>query len=230
MKASISSVRDLSPTAREVMLTLPEPLQFTAGAFINLFIEKDGKRERRAYSISSDPKDQKHISLSIRRTHSPTSVSSIFWRDDITEQSVDIMGPLGLNTADKIIHTRVFLFGFGIGVSVVKGLTHELLFRKDIREVTVVTGSRTEDEILYKDFFDALAKDDARLKTRYVVSRPRDASYPYQGYVSSHIDEYDYTGATIYICGQSHACKTLQDALCEKGAHGAQFFIEAFDG
>jgi NAD(P)H-flavin reductase len=229
MSAKITSVRDVSPTAREVTLTLPEPLEFMAGAFINVFVEKEGKRERRAYSISSDPENQREVTLSIRRTNKPTSLSPVFWRDDVQSLPIDIMGPLGLNTADKITRPRVFLFAFGIGVSVVKGLVHHLLAQAGTEEVIIVTGSRTEEEILYKDFFESIAREDARVSTRFVLSRPMNESYPYAGYLHEHIADYDFTNATVYICGQSAACTALRDAIRAQAPVDPEFLIEAFD-
>jgi NAD(P)H-flavin reductase len=119
------------------------------------------------------------------------------------------MGPLGLNTADKITRPRVFLFAFGIGVSVVKGLVHHLLAQAGTEEVIIVTGSRTEEEILYKDFFESIAREDARVSTRFVLSRPMNESYPYAGYLHEHIADYDFTNATVYICGSTGACARM---------------------
>mgnify|MGYP002083423534 CR=1 FL=1 len=230
MSAKITAVRDVSPTAREVTLVLPEPLEFMAGAFINVFVEKEGKRERRAYSISSDPENQQEITLSIRRTNTPTSLSPIFWKDDVLSLPIDIMGPLGLNTADKITRPRIFLFAFGIGVSVVKGLVHHLLAQQETEELVIVTGSRTEEEVLYKVFFETLEAQDARVTTRFVLSQPMDRSYPYKGYIHNHIADFNFSNATVYICGQSVACTALREAIRAQVPVDPEFLIEAFDG
>jgi ferredoxin-NADP reductase len=39
----ITKYKDLSPTAREITLKLSEPIDFTAGSFVNVFLEKEGK-------------------------------------------------------------------------------------------------------------------------------------------------------------------------------------------
>ncbi len=229
MKATVREAIDISPTAREVRLSLPEPLSFMPGAFVNVFVTREGKRERRAYSISSDYRNQKEIALSIRRGASPTSLSPVFWEKGVEDLEVSIMGPLGLNTAEKINHSKVYLFGFGIGVSVIKSLAQYLLDQEDIEEVIVVLGSRSETEILYKDFFELLQEQDVRLKLRFVLSRPEDAAYPYQGYVQDHIEDYDFNDSTVYLCGQGDACVTLRAKIEAKHPENVQFLIESFD-
>lgn len=224
--ARITSVVDLSRSAREVTLALPESIHFTPGAFVNVFMNREGKRERRAYSISSSDTEQEQIALTIRKG-SVGGMSERFWEPDIQNIPISIMGPLGLNTIEKITNSRVFLFGFGIGVSVIKGLVEALLARPDLTELTIVTGSRTEEEILYKHFFESF--HDPRLTVRFVVSRPIDPQYPYRGYIQDHIADFDFSHATVYLCGQGSACTALQAGINALNPKEVEFLIESFD-
>jgi hypothetical protein len=70
---------------------------------------------------------------------------------------------------------------------------------------------------------------DARVSTRFVLSRPMHESYPYAGYLHEHIADYDFTNATVYICGQSAACTALRDAIRAQAPVDPEFLIEAFD-
>ena len=207
---------------------LPGPLGFTPGAFVNVFMEHEGVRMRRAYSVSSDEDTQDTITLSIRKG-SAGGMSERFWDEGIEQVPVQIMGPLGLNTADKITGTRVFLFGFGIGVSVVKGLLPHLLRRKDVTQITVMTGSRNESEALYKDYFEEEAKHDPRLVVKMVLSRPADPAYPFKGYVQDHSKDLDFTDASIYICGTKHAAENLKQSIQDTESKPLEFLLEAFD-
>ncbi len=226
MNARISKLVDLSGSAREVTITLPESIDFIPGAFVNVFMEREGKKERRAYSIASSATQQRQIALAIRKG-SVGGMSERFWEPSIQDVPLSIMGPLGLNTIDKIHKPRVFLFGFGIGVSVVKGLAEALLARPSLTELTIVTGSRTEDEILYKHFFDSL--HDSRVTTRFVVSRSVDPLYPYRGYIQDHVADLDFSDSSVYLCGQGSACATLQESIKASGATDVEFLVESFD-
>lgn len=228
MQATVVEVTDLSDRAREVTLALPRPLGFLSGAFVNVFIPHEGVQARRAYSISSSPMVQDSIALTIRRTL-PTSPSNVFWQPDIIGRSFEIMGPLGLNTIDHVTRDRVYLVGFGIGVSVVKGMLHGLLERKEVKDIWVITGSRSEDEVLYKELFETESTKDTRVHTRFVISRPESDSYPYTGYVQEHLSDFDFTDATVYLCGQSKACEAVQADIEKRHPYGVEFLLEAFD-
>lgn len=228
MTARIEEITDLSPTAREVTLRLPEPLHFIPGAFVNVFMDHAGTRMRRAYSISSDEDIHDRITLSIRKG-SEGGMSERFWDKGIEQVSLDIMGPLGLNTADKITGTKVFLFGFGIGVSVIKGLLPHLLRREDITQITVMTGSRNETELLYKDFFEAAASSDSRLNVSMVLSQPLDPAYPLKGHLQDYVNGLNVSDGSVYICGSKEATESLKAAILSTGHKPREFLLEAFD-
>lgn len=227
LPAHISLITELSPTAREVELTFPEPLGFIPGAFVNVFMTEGETKMRRAYSISSDEGVQNKISLTIRKG-STGGMSERFWEPSVHTAPLQIVGPLGLNTVDHITRNRVFLFGFGIGVSVVKGLANALLARDELTELTVVTGSRNEEELLYKTFFEQLQKEDARVKVRFVLSKPHDTAYAYTGHIQEYLDDFAMTNATAYLCGSKEACTDLRERITER-AENVEFLIEAFD-
>jgi NAD(P)H-flavin reductase len=217
---------DLSHTAKEITLRLAKPLPFKPGAFFNVFMERDGERKRRAYSISSHYGTQDEVKLSIRKG-SKGGMSEAFWEPGIQDAAFEVMGPLGLNTADKIRHSRVFLIGFGIGVSVVKSVLHYLLDHDEAKEIWVITGNRSEEEVLYKEFFERI--DDPRVRTRFVLSRPHDSQYPFRGYIPEHVGDLDFSDSTVYICGQKKAAEALKETILASGARDVQFLIEAFD-
>ena len=227
MKGTICALRDVSPTAREVDISLPEELGFTAGAFINIFVEKNGEKLRRAYSLSSSDTEQQKVSIAIRKVPNG-AVGPLFWDDNMLGTTIDIMGPLGLNTMDKMKSSRVFLFGFGIGAGVIKSLALSLLTKKEVTELHIMTGSVTEDEIVFKDEFNKLVETDARVTFVPVVSNPLPNSVRHAGYIQNHIENLDFSNADVYICGQEVACSALRTAIEAKQPQGTNFFIEAF--
>ncbi len=227
MTATVSAFRTLSPTAREVDFILPAPLNFFAGAFINIFVEKNGEKLRRAYSISSSDVEQQKVSVAIRKMPGG-AVGPLFWNDDILGTTLDIMGPLGLNTVDKIVSPRVFLFGFGIGAGVIQSIALSLLEKKDIEHVHIMTGSKTDDEVIFEGVFTELAQTDPRISFTAVISNPSETSTYPAGYIQNHIDTLDFNNADIYICGQEVACSALRIVIEAKKPQDVHFFIEAF--
>ena len=226
LPARIAHVEDLSPTAREVRLLLPEPLSFVPGAFVNVFMEAAGKKERRAYSLASSASPSRELVLSIRKGR-PGGMSEKFFEEEVEGKEVTVMGPLGLNTADKIRYPTVYLFAFGIGVSVVRALAEHLVAQPEVERLVIMTGSRTEEEILYKEYFESLRGP--KVDVRFVLSRPKDPEYPLRGYLQEHVSELPFSHATVYVCGQGSACEALVAAVKATGAEDTQFLIESFD-
>ena len=226
--ARIHSVTDLSPTAREIVFVPETPLTFLAGAFVNIFIPSEDGPKRRAYSISSDPSDATTFALSIRRVIGG-EVSPFFWQPDVIGKTIDIMGPLGMNTVDKLTRPRVFLVGFGIGVSVIKSLAHHLSTAPHVEELIILTGHRNQTEHLYKDMFEDLAQNDPRISVRTAFSDPHatdDATR--KGYVHEHLDGLTFDGSDVYLCGADVPCELFQKTVAALGATDVRYSIESF--
>lgn len=224
--ATITSAIDLSPTAREITLELTEPIEFIAGALINVFMMIDGSSVRRAYSISSADTTHKTITITVRNTNSGM-MSPRFWDTEIVGTTLDIMGPLGLNTADKIVSNKVYLFGFGIGAGVIKSLAEHLAYRQNIESLVIMTGSRTENEIIYHDYFSDLAKQFSHIQFVPVVSQGATNEHV-SGYIQNHISRYDFNGADVYICGAEAHCTELADTIRVTDPMNCNFLIEGF--
>jgi NAD(P)H-flavin reductase len=224
---TITHIKDLSKTAKEVSITLSEPLAIVAGSFVNIFMTIDDQKIRRAYSISSDPKEQDHITISMRL--SPNGIMTpLFWNSDMTNQKIEVMGPMGLNTADKMLHDHIYLFGFGIGAGVVKSLARHFCDTSHTKKVTIITGSRTDDEILYKEYFDSLAKVYPMVDVSYAVSQGSENSIFKKGYIQEHLQNTDFNHADVYVCGQEAACNELVATIKNSQPIDCEFFIEGF--
>lgn len=226
LNGTITAIRELSPTAREYTITPEQPFPFTAGAFVNVFVEHEGQSIRRAFSMSSSDSNDNSFTLSIRLSLKG-ELTPLLWKTDFTNKTVRLMGPLGLNTADKMQAKRVYLFGFGVGAGVVKSVADHIATRLDLEALTVVTGNRSIDEILHQDYFDSLAKENQKVSVAYVLSDKDQSLYP-TGYIQDHVGQYDFTNADIYMCGQTVACNALETAIKKANPQNCNFFIEDF--
>lgn len=226
LTAHIAHINDLSKTAKEVVLTLPEDLGFIAGQFVNVFMDIDGTKVRRAYSISSSDNTQSQISLSIRQTLNGV-MSPLFWKSDLTDTTLELMGPLGLNTADKMQSERAYLFAYGVGAGVVKSVLDHVIKKGVAEKIVVMTGSRSTDEILHRDYFDTMAQEHPHIEVRHVISQPLEDGFRV-GYIQDHLDGIDFNNADVYACGQGVACDSLVEKIKAQNPENCHFFIEAF--
>ncbi len=223
---TITRVTPLSPTAKEVTISLESLFECPPGSFINLFISIEGETLRRAYSVVSANVEQKTITIAVRLT--PTGkVTPQFWKDSILGNSVTVMGPFGSNTGDKLSKPNLFLFGFGIGAGVIKSIAAYAIDNPVVEKIVIVTGSRAEDDIIYKEYFELLAKN-PKVTATYVVSNPIAQDYAWKGYIQDHVSTLDFSDADIYMCGQVKACDALQEKIGTHNPHNCSFFVEAF--
>ncbi len=227
ISGTITKIVDLSQTAKEVTIAPSNELHFIAGSFVNLFMDIDGKIVRRAYSISSSDRTHDTFTLSIRRSLQGT-MTPLFWKKDQTGVTVELMGPLGINTADKMRSKNICLFAFGVGAGVVKSLLDHFAKSTNVSRIIVMTGSRSVEEILYKDYFDRMAEKYAHIEVTYVVSQPELPDVFKKGYIQDHIKNINFNNADVYACGQEVACEALVAKIREGSPLNCHFFIEAF--
>jgi NAD(P)H-flavin reductase len=223
-KATITNTTDLTQSSKEIGLTLDENLEFLPGAFVNIFLELEGVKERRAYSISSSDTNSSKITLSVRKSIDG-KISPMFWDPSIIGKELEIMGPLGMNTVDKITNKKVFLFSFGVGVSVVKSIAKYLLDNDLTDSLIIYMGHRNEEEIIYKEFFDSIVN---KAEIKYILSKPIDDEFPHKGYIQDFIGNLDFSNSSVYICGQDKACQELKEKIMSSNPDNVQFLIEGF--
>ncbi len=227
VQGTITKIVDLSKTAKDVTITLSETLDFIAGNFVNLMMDVDGVKTRRAFSISSSDNEQHTISLSIRESLKGT-LSPLFWKQDMTGTVVDIMGPMGVHTADTLQANKIYLFAYGVGTGVVKSVLDHCLRSSTATHILVMTGSRSEDEILHKAYFDEMATQDKRLEVRHIISEAGEHSSYKIGYIQDHLEGIDFNNADVYACGQKRACDGLLEVITAQHPVNCRFSIESF--
>ncbi len=223
----IIEIKDLSKTAKEINIKLDEALDYIAGSFVNVFMEINGEKTRRAYSISSYNKETNVLSLSIRL--SPNGkMSPTFWNKNMIGEKLELMGTLGLNTVDKMHSENIYLFGFGIGAGVIKSIAEHFSNNNQVKKIVIITGSRSEDEIIYRDFFDELSKVNPKIHTEYIISQPKENTPFKKGYIQDHISGFNFDDSDIYVCGQEIACNTLVEKIKQTNPNNCNFLIEGF--
>ena len=223
----IIKISDLSKTAKEIMIDLSEPLEFNPGSFVNVFFDINGEKVRRAYSISSTSKNNKNITLSIRLSPNG-AVTPIFWKKDMIGEQIELMGPLGLNTVDKMNQNKIYLFAFGIGVGVVKSIADYFTETKKVNNLTIISGSRCEEEILYNDYFKEISDKYKNVSFSNIVSRGDLESKIRVGYIQDFISDFDFNDSDVYVCGQEKACNDLVAKVTSLNHTNCKFFIEGF--
>jgi sulfhydrogenase subunit gamma (sulfur reductase) len=150
----VSDIKTLSPDS--VLLTLKfreaavaRDFTFTPGQFIQLSLLGYGEIP---VGLASNPGDRRHIQVSVRKVGNVTEAVHRLERGD----EVGVRGPFGNGFKDEWIKGRHLLaVSGGCGLPPVRSLMlHAIENSGDFKGITLLYGSRTQQELLFRDEYE----------------------------------------------------------------------------
>lgn len=203
---------------------------FDAGQFINILVPETPERKalKRPYSIASPPIWKGYIDLCWKKVPGGTATSYLW---TIKEgDKIQIQGPLGRFTARQPLPKGIIYISTGTGIAPFRSMIHTLLDQKAPVEIWNIFGNRFEEDVLYKEEFEALAQKYPNLHNIFTVSRPKtwkgETQYV-QHMLKKHVP--DAKDKHIYICGLTNMINEVVAAAAEMGFTKEQIFFEKYD-
>ncbi len=253
-KAEIVSIKDLSKTVRHFILNLGEALKkdgveqdrenssnftFEAGQFLNLSFKIEDNIYRRAYSIASNPNDSNIVELCIKLIDDG-KVTPKIWELKVGD-FVNIKAPLGVFKLNKSKKEKIVFIGTGTGIAPLRSMIFEEIANQNkilesdssegvayTREILLIYGCRFEEELLYKQEFEYLMRENPNFKFIPVISRPNESWIGRTGHVQENLDMVDIFNSDIFICGLPQMYEGVKSKLIEKGILPENIFHEVF--
>jgi len=230
-EGKVTNIIQESPQTKRFFLEVDEEFEFRAGQFIvtDLPIGEKRLQRWRSYSIANIS-SHKEIELCIVRLGE--GAASNYFHDDIKlGDTVKFKGPEGtFCLPDTIDHDLVFVCT-GTGLAPFRSMLLDIMDRNiKHHNIHLIFGTRTQNDILYKEELEKLARDNP--KFHYHIALSRETYNGYQGYVHDiYMSDNFLVGEKVhyYICGWSRMIDdAVANLIIKKGIDRKQVHYELY--
>lgn len=177
---------------------------FQAGQYINVFVEIDGVRTARPYSISSPPNQIAYYDITIRRV--PDGFVSSYLLDQVkVGDTLESTGPAGNFYYNPLNHGKdlVFLAG-GSGITPFMSMIREVTDRLLDRKIHLLYGCRSKQEAIFHEELLNRAAGYANFTYDLVISDAKADDHGLTGLLDANLIRSqvgDTSRKTFYLCG-----------------------------
>ncbi len=222
MLATVKEVVQATPTACLPRLKLSEKISCKAGQYILVMPKLDGTAIIKPYSISSSSGNG--IELCIRKVGRVSNYMCGLKAGD----TIDVMGPAGNFFLNPVMNDIVFVAA-GTGISSIRPMIQEIFEKGTGKEIWLFFGNRTEEDIIYRDYFESLGRKYSNFHFVPVLSRAEDWKGE-RGHVQDALIKYIKNPANmdIYICGVPAMVEGVARIAGELGFKKEKIYFEKY--
>lgn len=231
------AARKLTPGVRELVFERADEKEFryAAGQWVNLVIPLPAGEVKRAYSIASAPSGSSRFELAVTRVEGGPGSEYLHGLE--VGATLRAIGPHGLFTRDPGDPAPALLVATGTGVTPLRSMLHAARRAGSAAPIWVLFGARFEEDILYREELEALARGATGIRHEVTLSQGGPAWAGRRGYVQAHVaelyGELRAAGAAephVYICGLERMVKAVKD-LCRSdlGIDRKRVHVERYD-
>ncbi|MGQ9863194.1 MAG: 2Fe-2S iron-sulfur cluster-binding protein [Bacteroidia bacterium] len=148
-----------TPDAFTLVFRKPEQgFSYLPGQYLTLRVEINGKKEARAYSLSSSPLVDQDLAVTIKRLKGGV-VSGYLWENAQKGQKVEVYPPLGnfIAPIDPRHAKHYILVGAGSGITPLMSIIKSVLAGEPHSRITLLYGNRNVEDIIFYDTLNTLA-------------------------------------------------------------------------
>ena len=232
--AKLLRTEDINNQTRRFWLEIPDvdTVDFIPGQFITLDLPIHEKRTKRwkSYSIANHPDGTNVLELCIVFQEGGLGTNYLF-NEAPLGTPLRFKGPLGVFTIPKNLDEEIVMIATGTGVAPFRSIMNHIDSNgMDFKKMHVIFGTRTEDGILYREEFEALAKKYPNFSFDVALSRDEDWD-GYKGYVHQIYKEH-YSDVSpsrkFYLCGWRNMIDEARATLNEMGYEDRQIIFELY--
>lgn len=206
IRLRVSRIIDETPSTQTLRLTAADaPLPpFIAGQYVALYLDIDGVRTARPYSISSAPNQTGYWDLTVRRVENGR-VSNHLLDAVAAGDRLECSGPAGQFHYNPVIHGRTMVcIAGGSGITPIMSMIREIADCGLDRRVILFYGNRSLDDAIFHDELLAVARDCPDIDYIPVVEKPGEGYSGQCGYITADLIRQavgDIADTTFFVCG-----------------------------
>ena len=228
-RGTVTRIEDLTPTIKGLWITLDQPMKFQAGQYLNLHISDEiGSR---AFSIANVP-GTNEIELNIRRVPGGLGTGHVHEQMKVGDRA-RVSGPYGRFFVKKSVSVPIIMMAGGSGLSSPRSMILDLLAEGFDKQITLIYGQRTMDELYYHQEFVDLAEEHSNFKYVPALSdEDPDSDWTgYRGFVHDAAKakfENDFRGNKAYMCGPPRMIEACISTLMQGRSFERDIYTEKF--
>jgi len=238
VKAIDINTVDTKTISFEIPTHLKAEYDYEPGQYLTIELNINGKRERRAYSMSSSPLTDVYPAVTVKRLTGGL-VSNYLNDNVLVGTELAVLPPHGeftvdLNPENK---THYFLFGAGSGITPLMSMVKSILQIEPQSKISLLYGNRQQDSIIFYDELNQLRNNNPdRLNIIYTLSQPKGLWFGETGRIDTTkvkniLDLYagDALPKQYLLCGPGDMIKLVEETLLTAGIQESfikkEFFV-----
>ncbi|MVX37305.1 MULTISPECIES: ferredoxin--NADP reductase [Myroides] len=236
---TVKEVRRETPNAVSIAFDIPADLQqdykFTAGQYLNIKYQHEGKEIRRAYSICSTPTSGE-LRIAVKKVENGIFSS---YANEILKagDQLEVEAPEGRFTFEPnaTVSNNYAAFAAGSGITPVIAILKTTLEQEPNSKFVLIYGNKNAEETIFRDELYRLQEQyKERLFIHFVYSRIRENDSIFGRIDKAAINfvvnnkHKDTTFQQFYICGPEDMIDTVSATLQDRGVTKENISFEIF--
>ena len=192
---------------------------FRPGQYVSLKMKIGNSYVSRPYSISSSPKMTRDGKIHVTvRPKEGGFVSEYLLEDVRTGDSILVSGPDGQFYHDPLRDSSdVVAVAGGSGITPFMSMAYAIRDGLEDFNLTIISGSRTEDSILFRKELEVLQEETDRVKVVHVLSDEKKDGFEH-GYITADlIRKYAPEDYSLFICGPQGLYSHMDSEVAKLG-------------
>ncbi len=206
---------------------------YHAGQYFNLFVHHDGVSTSRPYSVSAPPATLNSIEITVKRKQEGF-ISTYLYEKARVGDAFHLSGPEGEFYFNPLRDTRDLVgIGVGSGITPLMSMVEEIAASGRGVKMLLLQGSRSEEEIIFRERLRALDERCTWLRLVQVLSRPSEGWQGERGRIDADLlgrllDPDTVQGQTFFVCGPRALYQSVLRGLGGLGVPRHRIHLESF--